>query len=427
MNFKIRRLNSFEGNFKVPGDKSISHRFAILSAIAQGKSTAANFLFSEDCLNTINCFRQLGVAYEIKGNEVYTYGNGVEGLRNPEEMLYVGNSGTTIRLISGLLAGANINCIVSGDASICKRPMKRIIEPLQLMGAKIFSQNGDSFAPLIIESSDLKAIDYMMPMNSAQVKSCLLFAGLNAQGNTRITERVNTRNHSELMIKEMGGKIFTNNTEVLVEKSQLKGIEAFIPGDISSAAFLIAAALITPKSEILIEDVGLNKTRIEFINILKKMGAKIDVYADEKRQLEPIGKIKALTSNLKGIMIDDVSEIIDEVPIIAVLAAFADGITEIRNAKELRVKESDRIISVINNLRAMNIRVEEYNDGMLIHGNPDNIFNCEFESYHDHRIAMAFSCAALRSEKASIVNHIDCISTSFPNFSEYFKGNIDKI
>lgn len=427
MNFKIKKLNDFEGIFKVPGDKSISHRFAMLSAIAQGKSKAANFLFSEDCINTINCFRRLGVTHEIKGNELHTYGEGVEGLKDPQKPLYVGNSGTTIRLISGLLAGSNINCIINGDASICKRPMRRIIEPLKLMGAKIFSQYDDGFAPLIIESADLKAIDYRMPMSSAQVKSCILFAGLSAKGHTKITENVNTRNHSELMIKEMGGNIFTENTGIFIQRSQLNPIETFIPGDISSAAFLITAALIVPKSEILIEDVGINKTRIEFINILKKMGAKIEVYENGRKQLEPMGTIKIVTSDLKGIMIEDVSQIIDEVPIIAVLAAFADGITEIHNGKELRIKESDRIKSIINNLRAMNIKVEEYDDGMVIHGNPDNVFSCEFESYNDHRIAMAFSCAALRSEGVSIVNNIDCISTSFPNFGEYFKGNIDKI
>ncbi len=427
MNFNIRRLNNFEGTFKVPGDKSISHRFAMLSAIAQGRSVASNFLFSEDCLNTINCFKQLGIEYEIKGNEVHTYGKGIGGLKSPNEPLYVGNSGTTIRLISGLLAGSNINCIINGDISICKRPMKRIIEPLQLMEAKISSQNNDGFAPIMIESADLKAIDYRMPMNSAQVKSCLLFAGLNARGNTKIIESIHTRNHSELMIKQMGGKIFTNNMEILIRNSQLKAIETFIPGDISSAAFLIAVALIVPRSEILIEDVGINKTRIKFIDILKNMGAKIDIHANEKKQLEPIGNIRVVTSDLKGIMIHDVSEIIDEVPIIAVLAAFADGVTEIHNGKELRIKESDRIKSIISNLRAMNIKVEEFDDGMLIHGNPDNVFNCKFESYHDHRIAMAFSCAALRSEEASIMKHIDCIATSFPNFSEYFKGNIDNI
>ncbi len=403
---------------EVQGDKSISHRAIIIGSIAEGITRVENFLEAEDTLNTVNIFRQLGVKIVKTGKDYYIYGNGLHSLREPTETLYVGNSGTAIRLILGILAAQPFSATITGDAQIVKRPMARVIEPLTMMGAKFVSNNG--YAPVTVQGNNLNGITYKMPVASAQVKSSILFAGLYAEGATEIIEPIKSRDHTERMLKYFGAKIITGRKSIkLLPGSKLKGKKVFIPGDISSAAFFIIAGLLMKKAKITIKNVNINPTRTGIIDIVKKMGGKIKIINKKNINNEPVGDIVVSSSKLNGAVIkgDIIPRLIDEIPVISIAAAFAKGKTVISNAKELRVKETDRIKTMIKNFKRIGIKVEEKEDGMIIYGNNGIPFKyADIDSFSDHRIAMAFSVAALVSDNGLLIKDIECVNTSFPEF-----------
>ena len=359
------------GEVTVPGDKSISHRGIMLGAIAKGTTSITNFLKGADCLSTIACFRKMGIEIEEKGKEILVHGKGLHGLQAPDGILDAGNSGTTTRLISGILAGQNFSCELTGDASIQKRPMKRIITPLSLMGANIESIRGNDCAPLRIHGTSLKGIHYDSPVASAQVKSCILFAGMYADQKTSVTEPYLSRNHSELMLGSFGADIHTEgNTSVISPEPLLYGQEVAVPGDISSAAYFIAAALLIPSSELLIKNVGINPTRDGILRVCHKMGASIELLNKRIQCGEPVADLLVKHSPLKGTVIEGaiIPTLIDELPVIAVMAACAEGETIIRDAQELKVKESNRLEILVHHLTAMGCDVTGTEDGMIIRG-----------------------------------------------------------
>lgn len=366
---EITPIKGLQGTINVAPDKSISHRAIMLASIAKGKSLVNNFLMGDDCLSTIDCFQKMGVPIEIKEDSVYIEGRGLYGLKAPVQLLYTGNSGTTTRLLCGLLAPQRFFSTLDGDASIRKRPMKRIIEPLMKMGAKISGTNGD-YTPITIEGTELNGIDYTLPVASAQLKSALILAGLYAQGKTTIIEPKISRNHTELMVNGFGGEITVENNEITVNPAvELLGQEIIIPGDISSAAFFIVAALIIPNSEIRIKNVGLNETRTGIIDVLREMGAFIAI-ENLRDEIEPSGDLIVKTSSLHGVEIGGklIPRLIDEIPALAVAAAFAEGITIIKDAEELKVKESNRIDAMETELKKAGVEVKSTIDGLVIQG-----------------------------------------------------------
>jgi len=423
-----RRLN---GGVQLPGDKSISHRAAIIAALAKGTSQITNFSPSEDCAATLTCLQRLGVTIKAEAHIVIVEGVGESGLRAPAEDLYCGNSGSTMRMLAGVLAGQDFSSTMTGDDSLSSRPMRRIIEPLQMMGAVIGSN--DDKPPLTINGRrPLKAIHYELPIASAQVKSCLLLAGLHANGRTEVIERTETRDHSERMLEWFG---------VPVEKSADGGIsidgprsyaarDVKVPGDISSAAFLIAASALLPASTVEIKDVGLNPKRSMFVSLLRSLGAEIEVTNERNQCNEPVGDIRvkgklnvespsAVDSTLvRGNLI---AGLIDELPILAVVGTQLPGGIEIRDARELRSKESDRIATTVKNLRAMGVEVEEFEDGLAVRGRTQ-LRGAMLESYGDHRIAMAFAVAALIASGDSEIAGAECVSVSFPDFFSTLKS-----
>ena len=413
---------AFQGTIQIPGDKSISHRALMLGAIAEGKTQVEGLLLGEDPRNTASCFRAMGADIsELNSDLVTINGVGLGNLEEPTDILDCGNSGTTIRLMLGLLA-AHSDCFfsVTGDSSLRSRPMSRVIKPLQAMGAKIWGRRNDTLAPLAIQGQRLNPTHYHSPVASAQVKSCVLLAGLLAEGKTTVTEPALSRDHSERMLKAFGAEIEVEpqtHSVTVTGQPKLVGQKIIVPGDISSAAFWLVAASILPGSDLLIENVGVNPTRTGILEVLDKMGA--DITRENKRLVagEPVADLRVRASQLRGTTIDGevIPRLIDEIPIIAVAAAFAEGKTIIRDAAELRVKESDRLSAMAVQLERMEATVEELSDGLEIEGS-ESLIGAELESYGDHRIAMSLAIAALNSRSVSKIYGAEAAAVSYPSF-----------
>lgn len=411
------------GTVRLPGDKSISHRYAMLTSIAEGVSEISNYSSGADCASTLECMRDLGVKIEREGDKVTVHGVGLDGLTAPKKQLDAGNSGSTIRMLSGILAGQSFESSIGGDESLSKRPMKRIMTPLQEMGARITATNGE-FPPLMIEGAKLSAIHYEPPMASAQVKTAVLFGGIYANGVTSVREKTQTRNHSEIALETLGADIeYGGSTIRLKGRPKLTGRNLRVPSDLSSAAFFIAVGLMLPGSLLRIEGVGLNPTRTDLLDVLLEMEADIEIQPHPDSGSEPIGTLvvrgpkSALAPVVRGGLIEKslTAGVIDEIPMLAVLgAASLDGL-EIRDAKELRVKETDRIKTIAANLVKMGIQVEAFEDGLRVPGR-QHFQPAELDSYGDHRIAMAFAVAALKASGPSIMHNAEAANVSFPEF-----------
>ena len=415
---KFTKSLPLKGELTIPGDKSISHRAVMLGAISQGTTSVTNFLRGADCLSTISCFRKMGIAIEENPTEILIHGKGLHGLSAPETVLDVGNSGTTMRLLSGILAGQDFSSSLTGDASIRKRPMKRVITPLSLMGASIESIPGNGCAPLAIQGMPLSGIHYQSPVSSAQVKSCVLLAGLYADSTTKVTEPFVSRNHSELMLRSFGAEIQTEGTTVSVQPDPLlTGQKVEVPGDISSAAYFIAAGLLIPGSEILIKNVGINPTRDGILRVCRAMGADIEILNEQEHCGELTADLLVRHSALKGTVIEGgmIPTLIDELPVIAVMAAFAEGTTIIRDAQELKVKESNRLDIIVHHLKEMGADVTPAPDGMVIRGGKP-LTGAVLDSHMDHRIAMSFAIAAMAGNGETEILNSDCVSISYPDF-----------
>jgi len=412
---------AIRGELGVPGDKSISHRSIMLGSLANGTTRITNFLRGEDNFSTMGAFRAMGVAIEDDGQTVMVRGVGLHGLREPEDVLDCGNSGTTMRLMTGLLSGQRFFSVLTGDQYLRKRPMKRVTEPLACMGAQIAGRGNGTLAPLAISGAQLTGIHHQSPIASAQVKSALMLAGLYAAGETTITEPSLSRDHSERMLRHFGANLASSGTNVTLWGGQeLQGQEICVPGDISSAAFLLVAALIVPGSELLIRNVGVNPTRTGILDILQAMGG--DIVLQDQRDIsgEPVADLLVRSSRLRGIEIggDVVPRAIDEFPAICVAAALAEGTTTLRDAHELRVKETDRIAAMVANLRLIGAgTIEETDDGMVMQG-VESLVGGTVTSFGDHRIAMALSIAALACRAPVTVDDVSCVATSFPCFFE---------
>ena len=427
MNFKVKKGKGVRGEITIPGDKSISHRSIMCASLAEGKSKIYGFLEGEDCLATMLAFQDMGIIFEKNVDEIIVHGSGLYGLKEPKKEINLGNSGTSIRLMSGILSGQKFSSTLIGDESLSSRPMSRIIEPLSLMGANIKSQNSGR-PPLEISKSDiLNSINYDLPIASAQVKSCILFASLYCEGKTIVTEREKTRNHTEIMFKQFGVPLTVRDTDEgrdieMYSPSNLKSSEIDIPGDFSSAAFFILAALIIPNSNLTIKNVGMNETRIALLTAFQEMGAEIDII-NKTGEFEPRADLKVKFSKLKGINLDTklVPNLIDELPAFFVAAAMSSGSTLVREAEELRHKESDRLEAMGEVLRSLGIDFKIYHDGMDINGlEGSNIVSSftggKIQSFGDHRIAMSSAIACSLFDKESLILNTDNVNTSFPTF-----------
>lgn len=421
---KINPVNRLKGEIKVPGDKSVSHRAVMLGSVAKGHTLIKDFLMGEDCLSTIRCFQQMGVSIGINQKTVSVKGNGLHGLKKPEQILDVGNSGTTMRLMSGLLCGQDFDCSITGDSSIIKRPMGRIIQPLTKMNGNIKSIHENNLAPLYIQPSQLINIDYVSPVSSAQVKSSIMLASLYTTGVTTIVEPFTSRNHSELLLNHFGGNIQVNGTKVICNPvEELFAQEVIVPSDISSAAYFMVAGLISKNSEIIIKDVGINPTRDGIIHVLQNMEGHIKL--DNIRYIsgEKVADIIVRSSRLKGTIVEGsiIPSLIDEIPIIAIAAALAEGKTIIKDAAELKVKETNRIDTMVNELKKMGVDILGTDDGMIIEGgNP--LQGAIVDSYHDHRVAMSLTIAALNATSTTTLMNSRCIDISYPTFFEDIKS-----
>ncbi len=429
---KFHAMNGLRGTVKIPGDKSISHRSVLLGAIAEGDTVARGFLRSADCLATIDCFRALGISIEERTeraedgsaeNVVVVHGKGLLGLSAPTKVLDAMNSGTTVRLISGILSGQHFDSTITGDASLRKRPMRRIMEPLDEMGIMTESVENNDCIPLVIHGGNPRAIHYTSKVASAQVKSCVLLAGLYAEDPTFVTEPALSRNHTELMLNAFGGNVKSKvnketgeATAIVYPGTILQGQEITVPGDISSAAYFLAAGLLVPDSEILLQNVGINETRDGMLRVIRAMGGNIKLNNVRMEGGEPVADILVSSSQLHGTKIGGglIPTLIDEIPVIAVMAACAKGDTEITDAAELRVKESDRLSAIAEGLTAMGIQVEERPDGMLIHGG--NLKGAKIRSLGDHRLAMAFAIAGITAEGETEIDDTECVNISYPEF-----------
>ena len=416
---EIKKLTNLHGEITVPGDKSISHRAVMFGSLAKGTTHITHFLEGADCLSTISCFRKMGIDIENNNGEILVHGKGLRGLSSPTDILDVGNSGTTTRLISGILAGQNFVSELTGDDSIQSRPMKRIMTPLLSMGADITSIKGNNCVPLRIAGHPLKAIHYDSPVASAQVKSCVLLAGMYSDGVTSVTEPVLSRNHTEIMLNYFGAQVTSEGTTAsIVPEPSLHAREITVPGDISSAAYFIAAGLLVPGSEILLKNVGINPTRDGLLRVCKDMGADITML-NVNMDGEPTADLLVRTSSLHGTTVggEIIPTLIDEIPMIAVMAAFAEGTTIIKDAKELKVKESDRILVMAENLSRMGADITPTDDGMIIHGGKP-LHGAEIDSYLDHRVAMSFAIAGLLCDGPLSIKGGDCVKISYPEFYE---------
>lgn len=416
---EIKKLTNLHGEITVPGDKSISHRAVMFGSLAKGTTRITHFLEGADCLSTISCFRKMGIDIENNNGEILVHGKGLRGLSSPTDILDVGNSGTTTRLISGILAGQNFVSELTGDNSIQSRPMKRIMTPLLSMGADITSIKGNNCVPLRIAGHPLKAIHYDSPVASAQVKSCVLLAGMYSDGVTSVTEPVLSRNHTEIMLNYFGAQVTSEGTTAsIVPEPSLHAREITVPGDISSAAYFIAAGLLVPGSEILLKNVGINPTRDGLLRVCKDMGADITML-NVNMDGEPTADLLVRTSSLHGTTVggEIIPTLIDEIPMIAVMAAFAEGTTIIKDAKELKVKESDRILVMAENLSRMGADITPTDDGMIIHGGKP-LHGAVIDSYLDHRVAMSFAIAGLLCDGPLSIKGGDCVKISYPEFYE---------
>lgn len=422
-NITVKKTKGLKGEITVPGDKSISHRALMLASIAEGDTRIIGLLKGEDNMATLKAFRQMGIKIDELGDEVVVHGNGLHGLKEPEDFIDAGNSGTTIRLIAGLLSGQGFFSAVTGDKYLRKRPMKRVIEPLSQMGARIFGRENGNKAPLAIVGSKLKGITYNSPVASAQVKSSILLAGLYAEGVTTVSEPSLSRDHTERMLAYFAAKVERKGIAVsIVGKQRLVAKDIEVPGDISSAAFFMVNALITADSDLLIRNVGINPTRTGIIDILERMGGNLKIENTREVCGEPVGDIRVKSSKLKGIEIkgDLIPRAIDELPVIGAAAAYAEGTTTIRDAKELRVKETDRIATLASELRAMGIEVTEREDGaVIVGGKPKG--GVTLKSHGDHRIAMTMTVTASGTDGITTIEDVECIDTSFPGFEELIK------
>lgn len=410
-----------KGSFELIGDKSISHRAIMFSSISKGYNKISNFLMGQDCLSTISCFRKMGIDIDIKGKDVFVKGNGLRGLKKPNEILDVGNSGTTIRLIMGILAGNEFESTLIGDESISKRPMKRVTDPLRTMGCKIEGKEDANYTPIKIYGGNLIGIDYKMPVASAQVKSAIILASLYANENSIIYEKSKSRNHTEIMLKSFGADINVNDLKININPvDELYNQDVYVPGDISSASFIIVGTLITKGSEVLIKNVGLNKTRTGILDVVEAMNGNIEIINQRILGGEIVGDLLVRYSpNLIATTInkDIIPRLIDEIPIIALLATQAEGTTIIKDAKELKVKESNRIKTVVDNLKLMGADIEELEDGMIIKGK-NKLKGGKIKTFKDHRIAMTFSIANLISDGDIKLDNEECINVSFPGYLE---------
>jgi len=414
---EIKKIRRMRGEVNVPGDKSISHRAVMLGALAEGITAVTDFLEGADCLSTIDCFRKLGICIEKSRGELLIHGRGLHGLKASDQVLNVGNSGTTTRLMSGILAGQPFVSKMDGDASLRSRPMKRIIDPLTQMGARIYGEAEENRLPLVVEGGNLKGINYDSPVASAQVKSCVLLAGLYADAPTSVSEPVLSRDHTERMLRNFGAEVISRDrTATVFPEPSLRGIRIQVPGDISSAAYFLAAGLISQDAEILLKNVGINPTRDGMLRVLKKMGADITLQ-DMRTDGEPCADLLVKSSALKGTVIegDIIPSLIDELPMIAVLAAFAEGTTIIKDAGELRVKESDRIETVTRGLQTMGADVQATGDGMIIHGGRP-LHGGSVRTELDHRIAMSFAVAGTVCEGTVTLEGGECVDISYPAF-----------
>ncbi len=417
MTERITPARTVRGELQLPGDKSISHRYAMLAAVAHGPSRIHNYSTGADCRSTLECLKALGVPARREGEDVYIEGAGLDGLRPPAGMLDAGNSGSTIRMLSGILAAQPFTSRIGGDESLSRRPMGRIIRPLTEMGAEIHAREGQ-YPPLEIHGGPLRAIDYRLPVASAQVKTCVLFAGMYAEGETAVHEPVRTRDHTELALRAFGASLFIDGLTVRIQpRPRLKGRELTVPGDLSSAAFFIVAALIVPDSELVLRGVGLNPTRSALLDFLTSIGAGIRVLNVSETAGELVGDIEIRPSRLKGGVIEGAltAALIDEIPVLAVLGAATEEGLVVRDAAELRIKETDRIATIEANFRRMGLAIETSPDGLRVPGG-QKFRAAEVDSYGDHRIAMAFSVAGLAADGETVVHGAEAASVSFPEF-----------
>jgi 3-phosphoshikimate 1-carboxyvinyltransferase len=420
----VRPARNINGSVRLPGDKSISHRYAMLGALAEGVTKLDNFSAAADCQSTLDCLSALGVdVHRDALVEIQGKGRGLSAAAQP---LDCGNSGSTMRMLSGILAGQGFESEMIGDSSLMKRPMGRVIEPLRSMGAQI-TGTAENKPPLHIRGGKLKPLEYNSKIASAQVKTCILFAGLFADGKTSVEEPVRTRDHGELALRAFGAEVERTQTRVSIAgRQQLKGIEAYVPGDLSSAAFFLCAAAIFPESNLILDHVLLNPTRAGILDVLTLMGGRISFLQVEQQHYELIGTIKFQPGKLKGTRIAgaQVAGLIDELPVLAAIAPFTEDGIEIRDARELRVKESDRVAAVVHNLRAMGATVEEFEDGLRVPGG-QSLHGAEVDSFGDHRIAMAFSVAALRAQGETVIRDANCVAVSYPMFYEHLEKLVE--
>ena len=418
--------SGLNGIIKIPGDKSISHRSVMFGSMAKGKTTVENFLPGEDCLSTINCFTKLGVKIEQENSNVTVYGKGLEGLSESSEVLDVGNSGTTARLMMGILSGLPFHSVLMGDESIAKRPMKRVTGPLRDMGARIQGNQDGNFTPISIQGGGLRGLDYVSPVASAQVKSAILLAGLQGEGVTSVKEPYKSRDHTERMLQAFGVEVKEEeNGTVSVAGGQelVSDLHIVVPGDISSAAFFLVAAAIVPNSRVTLQRVGLNPTRTGILEVLKQMGAELSYSTIIEDGPEPYADITVTTSNLKGVEIggEIIPRLIDEVPIIALMATQAEGTTIIKDAEELKVKETNRIDTVVNELKKVGADIEATEDGMIIKGKT-KLHGGALDSYGDHRIGMMGAVASLIAEGETVLHNDKAINVSYPSFFEHMES-----
>lgn len=411
---------SLTGSIQVPGDKSISHRAIMFGSMASGTTTVKGFLMGDDCLSTISCFQKLGVKIDISDEVVTIQSEGEDSWKEPSEVLDTGNSGTTTRLMLGLLAGTSFHSVLAGDESIAKRPMKRIINPLREMDADIRGRMDGQYTPLAVQGTALKAIDYTLPVASAQVKSAILLAALKAEGKTVIHEPIASRDHTEIMLEHFGATITRENQLIKLEGGQkLTAAHVQVPGDISSAAFMIGAALVTENSKVTLKNVGINPTRTGILDVIEKMGASFELVENDTEG-ERSADVTVYSSKLKGTEIGGelIPRLIDEIPLIALIATQAEGTTVIKDAEELRVKETDRIAAVVKELTKMGANIEATEDGMIIQG-PTALTGAEMTSYGDHRLGMMAAIGALAASGEVVIDDPECISISYPNFFEH--------
>lgn len=424
---RITKASGLQGAITVPGDKSISHRAIMLGSLAKGRTEIHNFLTGEDCLSTAKCFQAMGITMEGLGSTTVTvHGQGLRGLTEPIDVLDVGNSGTTMRLMLGILAGQPFFSAVTGDSTIRRRPMGRVTKPLGEMGAKIWGREGGTLAPLAVQGAALSPIHYKSTVASAQVKSAVILAGLYCDGETGITEPIKSRDHTERMLRYFGGQIQEAGNQVTVTgRPELEGRKVIVPGDISSAAFFLVAASIVPNSELLLQNVGVNPTRDGILEVLAGMGANFQLLNQREESGEPVTDILVKSSPLRGITIggDIIPRLIDEIPVLAVAAAVAEGETIIKDAQELKVKETNRITAIVNELTKFGVEVEERADGLrILGGKPLHGAHCQ--SYHDHRMAMSMAVAGLFAEGETIITNPDCVNISFPGFAQLLQSLI---